>query len=73
MCYESLGQEMELLSELIASQSEHLTPVNILRIVEDIIKAVASLQKNFISHGCIDSNAIIIHLPNQVFKTKMIK
>ena len=66
LCYECMNQGVELLNELIACQSEYLTPVNILRIIKDIIRSVASLQDNFIYHGCIEAKAIIIYLPSRV-------
>lgn len=68
MCYQCQDGEAVLLSKLIACQSEYLTPLNIIQIIKDIVRSVASLQKNFISHGCIDTNAIFICLPTEVIK-----
>ncbi|RDD41878.1 G-protein coupled receptor GRL101-like protein [Trichoplax sp. H2] len=73
-CYESphIDQDVQILSTLIRSQSKDLTSVNVLRIIEDIVKAISSLQAHLIVHGGIDTNAIIIYIPTAIKPIKAV-
>lgn len=51
---------MALLNDLLNSQSEYLTPENIIQIVLDIGNAVKSLHSFSIIHGDVSLNSIFI-------------
>ena len=54
------GVEILILKDLIATQSEYLTPISVVRIIQDIHHAVQSLQTNLIVHGHIQASSVYV-------------
>lgn len=57
---------MALLTDLLGSSSDYLTPVTIKKIVQDIEKAIKSLHFFSIIHGNICPNSIFVINLSQV-------
>ncbi|EDV19918.1 uncharacterized protein TRIADDRAFT_61685 [Trichoplax adhaerens] len=65
ICYALPGEDIGILSDLISSQSDFLTPESVIQIVKDIEVAFNSLKFHSIIYGNIHMDAIFIALLSQ--------